>query len=856
MSTLTQTVGEQLKSSMVVMSSHQNAFLDIVNILCTTVARLEEQVTSHQAEVTTRVEDLESNLKNLAFNIQGFAPTVEEQAHEDVIQKKRIERKKTMMKLDSVGPGADSEGEGEPFPSMPTPLASPAKAPTPEKAKPAPVPKAAPTPAPAPAPAPAPVPAPAPPEPVAEPVPEPVAAPAPVPAPAPAPAPKPEPTPVPVAAPAPAPAPEPEKKKKNTIHQAKRARARWLWAMKQLKIRQIARKISMTSGRVAPAMAIGARVTRLEDLVDRLGHDLVHIKDKIAGDTQGQMQALKQQIDDLKLSILSLQDQTQTHDKRLKVFDSGIKEIKNDVTASTRELLNVKNEVSETVKNALAEGTDSAMKEKAEANQAAQLSNMVKDLEELMVDVTGATESLPEDEVDSAALKDLERDIREALVKVKDDVTSDESLNTVSRLSMQLQTMLLADEKAEKEAEDENPLAIPAGLKRGKTAAEEEEDNNEIENDETEDESRGNTPGVPPPLAEGDDKPMPMPMRRQMSKRKSTLRMIPVNRDRSDSASASNSENTLKERMEGTGKRLADMMSAFSNVGKLELSVRQLQDQMQASAKISKVLTTTTSNVSNAMDGKAGKVEVEGQLSKKADLAMVHEILADLNKRQEELFKRTNPAEMAKALAAENMSNNAIDELSSSLQQTVMNFERMKKDMTNKASAGDVTSAIQNIQSTMRNFVTETFNKEELMSTLEDKVDKRELKKLADALAGMDGPAGLTAGATKCLICERPGFVNTQQLINAQMSGITYDELDGEISPQSSVGAFDLAPVKPPSRGSKGIGGGDNIDRFRDEELTGGMSVVKHPRILPPANRMRVTAGGGMRVTSGKGARR
>ena len=60
---------------------------------------------------------------------------------------------------------------------------------------------------------------------------------------------------------------------------------------------------------------------------------------------------------------------------------------------------------------------------------------------------------------------------------------------------------------------------------------------------------------------------MPMPMRRQMSKRKSTLRMIPVNRDRSDSASASNSENTLKERMEGTGKRLADMMSAFSNVG-------------------------------------------------------------------------------------------------------------------------------------------------------------------------------------------------------------------------------------------------------------------------------------------------
>ncbi|GMI55019.1 hypothetical protein TeGR_g6489, partial [Tetraparma gracilis] len=137
---------------------------------------------------------------------------------------------------------------------------------------------------------------------------------------------------------------------------------------------------------------------------------------------------------------------------------------------------------------------------------------------------------------------------------------------------------------------------------------------------------------------------------------------------------------------------------------------------------------------------------------------------------------------------------------------------------------------------------------------------------LADALAGMDGPAQLTAGATKCLICDRPGFVNTKDLINAQMSGVTYDPLDGpSVSPQSSIG-YDLPEVKPPSRdrgggsvgGSRsgGYGGGDNIDRYREEELTAGSSVTKHPRIMPPANRMRVAAGGGMRVTSGKQARR
>ena len=34
---------------------------------------------------------------------------------------------------------------------------------------------------------------------------------------------------------------------------------------------------------------------------------------------------------------------------------------------------------------------------------------------------------------------------------------------------------------------------------------------------------------------------------------------------------------------------------------------------------------------------------------------------------------------MAASLAGENVSNNAVDELSSSLSQTVLNFERMKK---------------------------------------------------------------------------------------------------------------------------------------------------------------------------------
>jgi len=526
----------------------------------------------------------------------------------------------------------------------------------------------------------------------------------------------------------------------------------------------------------------------------------------------------------------------------LKKFDNGMKSMQDDVNASTRELMNVKNDVEDTIKQA-AEGSEAARSEQKEAKNGALLTTMVADLEELMVDVDNALDS--EDGVDDPeALRQLEKDIQEALVSVKSDVKSDESLKLVSRLSMHMQSVLLKDEQEP---------AAPLGWRK----TEDEEDDDEEENEQPDEE------GGPPPPQEDASTPL-VNRSPQKGRRKTSLHTLPsFTRGRSESIANKNNENNLRDRMEGTGKRLADLMSAFSNVGKLELSVRQLQDQMQATAKISKVLTTTTSTINNTVVSKADKVEMDSFLSKKADLAMVQEIVAELRSQNEKLLARTTPANMAKSLASENMSNNAIDELSANVQNTVMNFEKMKKDLSNKASAGDVANAIGNIQSSMKTFINDTFDKDELMSTLEDKVDKRELKKLADALSGMDGPASLSAGATKCLICDRPGIVHTKELVNAQMSGVTYDPLDGpgSVSPQSSLAYGELAPVRAPgSRGNSWGGGsvegagsakGDNIDRYREEELVGSVSVTKHPRIMPPANRMRVAAGGGMRVSSG-----
>ena len=51
--------------------------------------------------MTVRVDDLERNLKNLAFNIQGFAPSKQEEANIEADRQYRISKKKNMLKSGS-----------------------------------------------------------------------------------------------------------------------------------------------------------------------------------------------------------------------------------------------------------------------------------------------------------------------------------------------------------------------------------------------------------------------------------------------------------------------------------------------------------------------------------------------------------------------------------------------------------------------------------------------------------------------------------------------------------------------------------------------------------------------------------
>ena len=324
-----------------------------------------------------------------------------------------------------------------------------------------------------------------------------------------------------------------------------------------------------------------------------------------------------------------------------------------------------------------------------------------------------------------------------------------------------------------------------------------------------------------------------------MIKTKSTRSSI--REDEEDEDVEATNEDNLRSRMEGTGKRLADLMSAFSNVGKLELAVRQLQDQMKSNAALQKQINTEVVTVKTEVAVKADKVETDGYFAQKADLNMVQGLLTDLQAKQKELYHRTDPANLALELRNHNVGNDAVDSLSAHLSQTVENFEKIKREMNSKAGSADVAAAIQGMQQKFRGFVGETFSKDELASVLSSKVDKRELKKIASALAGMDGPASLTAGVVKCLICERPGFVQQQKALADKMGHNKVDPIDGRVK---TPGEYELPDVKPPSRG-------DDIDRYKGEELVAGTVVQGRPRIMPPASRMRVSAGGGVRVSSG-----
>ena len=315
------------------------------------------------------------------------------------------------------------------------------------------------------------------------------------------------------------------------------------------------------------------------------------------------------------------------------------------------------------VESALAKSSKEAAKKAKKDRQNGLIKIMVEDLEGLQSDVDETIKS-GNSSADPELLESLKIDILAALEQVQGDPQSEESLKTVTRLSSNLQAVLAQDDLHVRETEEM--------IK-------------EVEEDAPETGLHGK--------ALGRKRSKSLHLIKAKSTR-SSIRSIDENGDEEDGPE----ENDLRSRMEGTGKRLADLMSTFSNVGKLELNVRQLQEQMKVNASLQKQIHTEVTGVKSEVVDKADKVETEGHLAQKADLNMVQGLLKDLQSKQEELYHRTDPANMAMELRNQNIGNDAVDSLSAHLAQTVENFEKVKRDVNSKATSADVASAISGMQ--------------------------------------------------------------------------------------------------------------------------------------------------------------
>ena len=743
---------------------------------------LEDRVNHLTADMNIRVDDLERNLKNLAFNIQGFAPSKAEEKEMEKSRANRVTAKKKMLRGSTLASfmsvdlqkankrrGLAESGntitntstiEDLKVESSKSKVSSP-PSPEPERnlqqdasggggssaSSPAPVPTLS-TPSPA------------------------SASPATVDE-------KGEEKEGGSQSMSPSPVPSPSASSQvsdangnvyvSTAESKARATKRWKWALRQLKAKFIAKKISMTTARVRPGHSMGDRMNAVEDAVAQMQYELSHVKSDLGSEQQSMLSKVSSVMEELRQSMGKMETANASMDKKNKLMFADMKTIKDDLASSAREVGDLKNEIEEKVQTALASGSAAAGKKAMKKKQEGLLKMMIDDLQNLKVDVQAMMKDDP-DHQDAEYFQVLTSNIHDVLSTVSEDPHSNESLQTVTALHTSIQDGLDADDKTT--VIHEGVEVDSVGLGEGDTAA------------------FGNTAvEIIDGTGAGERQKQRPTVRRAMSFRdmKTSTHKDPAALSRRATIKAQldpalieelslvsghedgEVEDDMRKRMEGTGKRLTEVMSSFSNVGKLELAVRRLQRQVARERSDIDDLKEEANEMQSGLTSKADSSYMKSSLAEKADLAMVQGVLAELQSRQAELSEKVNPANMAKALQGQNVNSNAMDQLSANLTQTIMNFDRMKKDLNSKAGSVEVSSAINSIQSSMKMFISETFNKEELSSVLQNKVDKKDLKKLANALQGLEGPAHLVAGATKCLVCERPGFVEQNEAISAHM---------------------------------------------------------------------------------------
>jgi len=190
--------------------------------------------------------------------------------------------------------------------------------------------------------------------------------------------------------------------------------------------------------------------------------------------------------------------------------------------------------------------------------------------------------------------------------------------------------------------------------------------------------------------------------------------------------------------------------------------------------------------------------------------------------------------------------------ISKALRETVDNFNKLKEEVGNKAASEEVSSALNYVNAQLRRLANDSVLREQLDLVLRSKVDKKDLHRLAHAIAGFgdvqENSSTVIASRMACLSCNRPLKTTRPQTVEGGGRSATAPAVGGG-GDTGPVYEVPLNPLRSPpgtaparTRERPLSSQSDNSDQITAMD---GTKVSRYSRVLPAPSRVRSAAGGG-----------
>ena len=333
----------------------------------------------------------------------------------------------------------------------------------------------------------------------------------------------------------------------------------------------------------------------------------------------------------------------------------------------------------------------------------------------------------------------------------------------------------------------------------------------------------------------------------------------------------------LRDKMEECRGTLVEVMKAGVNPGKLQMSVWWLERELVSKMVSASSLEAAMQRMQTDLGEKA--------TAERADVAAMRDEFEQLKHRlgalQETQSEQPgaggasalplNAVNAAASLSTQQgqspqaprggfSSNEDVQRLSGDLAATLKNLERLQTELGNKATSVDVSAALAAVNKQLSRMQANSMPKDQLDGVLKSKVDKKDINRIAAALAGDSDDldvdpvlaAKLQMPKFRCLSCNRPlrgtGPKATErgEIFNEPSGG------DEQTAVSVTPVTKPLAEVKaPPGYRQQAVPEDDSPHTEPSSPFAEEGGLSRYPRLGPPTRHAR--CGGGRRASRGLG---